>query len=238
MNLLKKIIPYKYKRKIKDDLGVPSLHWSLQNLKKLGFLPSAVIDIGAYEGHWTLDVLEVFPQAKILMVEAQNQKEAILQKLVKNYSNTDYAIALLSSELGSEKLFYECETASHVVKHASNGDIIHKILSETLDNLVEQKDFPFPDFLKLDVQGHEMEVLKGADKSLMHAEICLLEITLIEMGGEMPLLAEMISFMDKKNFQAYDISQFMRRPFDKALYQVDMFFVKKDSPLILTKRWN
>jgi hypothetical protein len=124
------------------------------------------------------------------------------------------------------------------VQHASNTDITCKILSETLDNLVEHKSFPFPDFLKLDVQGHEMEVLKGADKSLTHAEICLLEISLIDMGGEMPLLAEMISFMDKKNFQAYDISQFMRRPYDKALFQVDMFFVKKNSRLIQQKRWN
>lgn len=218
-------------------MGVPSLHWSLQNLKQLGFIPSVIIDIGAYEGNWTQDVLEVFPNARVLMVEAQRQKEAILRQILKKYSNTDCSIALLSSERGLEKFFYECETASHVVQNTSNNDKTCKIVSETLDDLLALKEFPFPDLLKLDAQGHEMEILKGADKSLRHAEICLLEITLIDIGDQIPLLAEMISFMDKRNFQAYDISQFMRRPFDKALYQVDMFFIKKDSSLIADKRW-
>jgi hypothetical protein len=44
--------------------------------------------------------------------------------------------------------------------------------------------------------------------------------------------------MDANNFQAYDISGLMMRPYDKALYQIDMFFVKKDSPLVNVKRWN
>ena len=82
-----------------------------------------------------------------------------------------------------------------------------------------------------------MEVLKGAEKSLKHATVCLLEISLINLGDDVPLLAEVIAFMDDKGFQAYDISQFIRRPFDKALYQVDMFFVKKDAALIADKTW-
>ena len=47
----------------------------------------------------------------------------------------------------------------------------------------------------------------------------------------------MIAFMDQIDFQAFDISQFIRRFFDKALYQVNMFFVKKDSFLIADKTW-
>ena len=91
--------------------------------------------------------------------------------------------------------------------------------------------------MKLDVQGHELEVLNGATKSLAHAEICLLEVSLLNLGDNNPLLAEMISFMDVNHFQAYDISQFMRRPFDNTLYQLDLFFVKKDSALVASKRW-
>ena len=88
------------------------------------------------------------------------------------------------------------------------------------------------------MQGHELEVLKGAEKSLAHGEVCLLEISLLDLGESQPLLAEMINYMDAKNFQAYDISQFMRRPFDKVLFQIDMFFVKNNSSLIHSERWN
>lgn len=59
--LLKKLLSSKYKRCIKDNLGVPSLHWSLQNLKRIGYYPRFVLDIGAYEGIWTKDFIEVFP---------------------------------------------------------------------------------------------------------------------------------------------------------------------------------
>ena len=237
MNFIKQLLPYRFKRQVKDHLGVPSFHWSLQNLKKKNFNPSFILDIGAYEGYWTKDVLEIFPSAKILMVEAQKNKEGLLQNIKKTYPNVDYAISLLSSQDGIEKLFREAETASYVID-AKETDLPHYTLkSQTLDTLLQQQKLPYPDFMKLDVQGHELEVLKGSANSLEHAEICLLEVSLLDLGNNNPLLAEMISFMDEKNFQAYDISHFIRRPFDKALYQIDMFFVKKYSALIANKRW-
>jgi 16S rRNA G527 N7-methylase RsmG len=85
MKLIKKLLPYKYKRAVKEKLGVPSLHWSLQNLKKKNFHPATVLDIGAYEGYWTRDLLEVFPSARILMVEAQKNKAPFLEKIKQEY---------------------------------------------------------------------------------------------------------------------------------------------------------
>lgn len=238
MNIIKKILPYKYKRSVKEMLGVPSLHWSLQNLKKKNFSPGLIIDIGAYEGLWTIDFLEVFPSARVLMVEAQKSKEIFLKRIRQKYPNTDYAISLLSSANETEKHFYENATASHISNVPDKDSFYQIIKTQTLDSLLEEKQFPLPDFLKLDVQGHELEVLKGASKALLHAQICLLEVTLIDLGDQNPLLFHMIHFMDEKGFQAYDICQFMRRPFDKTLYQMDVLFVKKDSPVIGEKRWN
>lgn len=236
-DVLKKLIPFKYKRAIKENLGVPSLHWSLQNIRRKGFNPSVVIDVGAYEGLWALDFLEVFPQAKVLMVEAQRKKEEYLQKIVKRRPNISYAIRLLSSTNGETKRFFENETASHVTTSSLQVDNTVELKTITLDVLLAQERFPLPDFLKLDVQGHEKEVLLGAEKCLAHTTFCLLELSLLNIGDDTPLFAEMISFMDTKGFQAYDISHFIRRPYDKALYQVDMIFVKKDSLFVNEKRW-
>ena len=238
MKMIKKILPFKYKRSVKEKLGVPSLHWSLQNLKKKNFNPACVLDIGAYEGYWTLDLLEVFPKARVLMVEAQKNKTGFLEKIKKQYPATDYSISLLSSVDGEGKYFCENETASHVTDAPVKDLNCYKIQARTLDSILQEKQFPFPDLLKLDVQGHELEVLKGATAALSHAEICLLELTLLDLGDGCPLLLDMLNFMDSKGFQAYDISQFIRRPYDKALFQTDMFFVKKDSPLVAEKRWD
>ena len=238
MNIFKKILPYKYKRSIKESLGVPSLHWSLQNLKKNNYRPVNVVDIGAYKGEWTQDFLEVFPHANVCMIEAQKTIECFLEIVKKRYPAVDYSIALLSSDDGIDKPFAENETASHVLKNHDEGSTVNLIRTSTLDTLLVEKKFPWPDFLKLDVQGHEIEVLKGAEKSFASAEICLLEVTLLDLGDNDPLLLEVLQFMDTKNFQAYDISQFMRRLLDKALYQLDVFFVKKNSALVSKKSWN
>lgn len=238
MNFIKKILPAPFKRKIKEKLGVPGLHWSLENLKKNGFNPGLIIDIGAYEGHWTRDTLEVFPAAKILMIEAQQQKEPQLKKISRQFPNTDVMIVLLSAAAGKSRLFLQCETGSHIIDQSNPGDTIQTLLTQTLDNCLAEKNMEHPDLLKLDVQGHEMEVLKGGRKALLSAEVCLLEISLLNLGDNSPLIGEMITYMDENNFQPYDISSLMRRPFDKALYQVDMFFVKKDSKLVAGRKWN
>src|SRR4051812_22076790 len=92
MNIIKKLLPFKFKRQVKEQLGVPSLHWSLQNLKRKNFNPSVIVDIGAFEGFWTKDVLEVYPGAKFLMIEAQKSKEGVLAKFKKEHPGIDYAI--------------------------------------------------------------------------------------------------------------------------------------------------
>jgi len=66
----------------------------------------------------------------------------------------------------------------------------------------------------------------------------MLEVTLLTLGDGSPLIIELINFMDNLGFQMYDISQFIKQPFDKAMYQMDVFFVKKNSFLVTDKRWN
>ena len=238
INILKQLVPYKIKRKIKENLGVPSLHWSLEHLKKKGFNPEMIIDVGAYKGNWTMDVLEVFPSSKILMVDAQRKMESYLQELCSKHKNVEYIISLLSSRDGDEKLFNINETASYVATVPQEGFDFETIKSQTLDKVIHERNLPFPDFLKLDVQGHELEILRGAQKALANAEICLLEVSLLNVGDDGPLLIDVLRFMDENNFQAYDICQFMRRPYDNALYQIDLFFAKKVSRIITEKRWN
>lgn len=236
LKLIKKLFPSQFKKDLKDHLGVPSLSWSLNNLKKAGYNPAVVYDIGAYEGYWTKDFLDVFPSAAIYMFEAQEKKEIYLKNITALNPNAHYAIALLGASDGEEICFEEAETGSQVMRDKVAANEMNRITS-SLDTIIQTNKWPLPDFLKLDVQGFELEVLKGGGKVLQAAEFCLLEVTLLDLGGGGPLIVEVINYMQQQGFQSYDISQFMRRPFDKALMQIDLLFVKRDSKFVTDKRW-
>ncbi len=237
--IIKKVIPNKIKHQLKDQLGVPSLSWSLNNLRNIGFSPKMVVDCGAYEGQWALELKSIFPESKILMIEAQKNKTEILAKLCDRHRNFNFKIALLSSVKDQNQTFFESETSSHIYnnEHEANNEQLQVYPTSTLDDILIQSGLPLPNFLKLDVQGHELEVLKGGSMALASAEFCLLELTLIEIGDRVPLMLPVLNFMDDKNFQLYDLTQFMRRPSDKALYQVDALFIKKNSKYISDFKW-
>ena len=108
----------------------------------------------------------------------------------------------------------------------------------TIDDIVQNHfDGESPDFLKLDVQGYELEVLKGAEKSLHSINAILAEVNLIDIHDGAPLLAEMIAWFSQHGWVAYDICALTRRPLDQALWQADILFTPEDSSLRKDKRW-
>ena len=102
---------------------------------------------------------------------------------------------------------------------------------QTLDGILAEAAMPQPDFLKLDVQGYELEVMKGASQALQRASVILMEVSLIELYEDNPLLEDVLKFMLKNNFVAFDICGLMRRTEDDVLAQIDMIFVSTNSPL-------
>ena len=95
-----------------------------------------------------------------------------------------------------------------------------------------------PDLLKLDVQGYELEILKGALATLPRIQVILMEVNLLDIYRDAPLMAEIIVWLDARGWAAYDICGLTRRPLDQALWQADLIFVPLKSPLRANKRWN
>ena len=234
-----RLIPGSLVEKLRMRLGVPSQKWSLINLKKSGFNPTKIVDIGAYEGKWTEEVSEVFPKAQFLMIEAQSEKEPLIKNVaLKDSSRRDYRIELLSSDDNKMLLFNQYESASSVlVEHHDTGAKKKTITSKSLDTVLNDSNFQTPDFIKLDTQGYELEILKGGNSALTFAKVVLMEVSFIDIYKNGPLVLDVLNFMDKHNFQTYDICSILRRPLDKALFQSDLLFIKKDSPLIQSKKW-
>ncbi len=236
-SIIKGIVPDKLVNTLRDKLGVPSQHKSFNNLKALGYVPKTVLDIGAYEGLWSKEFKAIFPDTAILMIEGQQNKNDQLKETSSTLTNTSYKIALLGSE-EKEVTFNIYETASSVLTEDNETNaLVEKRTLELLDNLVNGTPFEHPDFIKIDTQGYELEILNGGLKTLKNTEMVLLEVSLLNIYNNCPLVHDVILFMKAQGFVLYDICSLIKRPYDKALYQSDFLFIKETSPLRASSRW-
>ena len=237
-SLFKNIPPEKLKNQVKEKLGVPSQEYSLKNIRNLGFSPKFCLDIGAYEGYWTRDFKNIFPDCAVLMIEGQQTRENALIKTQGQYKDVNHMIALLGAD-ESTVTFNIYDTASSVLSehHDTNAKTEKRSLI-TLDEIMKTDGDKKTDFLKIDTQGYELEILKGAKKTLLSAEFVLLEVSFLDIYLNAPLASDVLVFMKEHGFVVYDICSIMRRPLDNALFQSDFLFVKEQSRFRSNKRWS
>ena len=227
---IRKLI-YKIGLIMHEKAPYPSMESTLKDLKARGFCPASTIDVGAYHGEWTKMFKKIFPSTKVLMIEAQKEKNPRLKEVCERFSGEVFCeTALLGANAGQEVEFVQMETGSSVFEESSPyaRKRLKKTLT-TLDNLLEAyKDFRKIDFLKLDVQGYELEILKGATALLKHTEFVLMETSLIPINQGCPLILEVMAFMDSLGFRTIDFCSQVRRK-DGSLWATDLLFVSKDS---------
>lgn len=207
---------------------------SVENLRRNGFMPGAIIDAGAYRGRWMQQMAEIYPNTPILMLEANPNLRSALERAAARVANTTLEIALLGPENLAEHTFYvaDADTGSSVLDDTTRFPRHAVTLPmRTLDSVVSGHDLRAPLFLKLDLQGYEYEVLCGAAHTLARTEVVLCELSFLPYYRETKLAGEVICWMQERGFVLYDVCSQMRRESDLAVWQADVLFVRADSQL-------
>lgn len=203
----------------------------IKNLKDRGYNPEYILDVGAYKGSWTLEVSKSFRNANFIMFEAQEDKEKYLKEIAQSNPMVEYNLGLLGAETVENVPFYVMETGSSVLYENTEHKRSIKYLSMyTLDSILKNKNISSC-FLKIDVQGYELEVLKGSKNLLPNVEVVLLETSIVQYNEGSPLISDVIKYMGEIDFVVYDICSPKRSSKEHVLFQVDIFFVKKNSHL-------
>jgi FkbM family methyltransferase len=209
----------------------------LRRLRALGFSPEAILDIGAYEGEWMRLAKAVFPEARVLMIEAQPDKAARLAEACAPYGGSvEHCIALLGAENRPAVPFYQMQTP-----YGSTGSSIYeeqttfnrKVVSlpmHRLDDVLASRAEERYGLVKLDVQGAELDILRGAPRTLRDAEAIVLEAALLPFNKGAPLFDEVVSFMKTLGLVAFDILEHYRVS-SGVLLQCDVMFLREGSGL-------
>ena len=191
----------------KQDL-LPKAHKDyLRAMKDVADIePKVIYDIGASVLHWTHAAQEVWPDAKYVVFEALSQCEFL-------YSEEGLAhyIGVLSSpdafnkEVGfmwngdhpGGSSYYKENQIYNGRPDLYKAQIMPTV---TLDWVVKTYNIDLPDLIKMDIQGAELDVLKGATETLKSCEHLILELQKVEYNIGAPLEDEVIDYCESIGF--------------------------------------
>lgn len=214
-----------------------AMNESLLLLARAGFAPQCVIDVGANVGHWTDMAVETFDAREHHLVEPQPDCHLALARF-EAPRFTVHKFAVTSEDMTSVQMVAGGTGAWVTSKQDQVGVPLEEYPARSLDGLIAGRvhavDRPL---LKLDVESHELEVLRGAPRVMEAVEVIVTEFQLFRREPWRPLLSDVIEFLRPRGFHLYDFAALSARPRDLRLRQGDAVFVKEGSPLFTDTSW-
>jgi FkbM family methyltransferase len=185
----------------------------------------SVIDVGVAEG--TPELYNTFNRANLLLIDPLLESKGKAKKILGNRSFIFEGAAVGSSPSTMKINVNSKLRESSLLNRASPSKIVEERTIEvnTLDNIVNKhkKKFPGPYLLKIDTEGFEFEVLKGATTTLRECKYVIAETSVVKRFEESYIFEDIIMFMYKNNFRVESILSS-----GGGFRIVDILFVNKD----------
>jgi FkbM family methyltransferase len=83
-------------------------------------------------------------------------------------------------------------------------------------------------WLKVDVQGFELDVLAGSERLLGQVDVVDIELSLVELYEGQPLLGEVVRDLSDRGYGLTSVQTVLRDPGNGELLQVDGLFIRRD----------
>lgn len=198
-------------------------------LKRNNLVINSVLDVGAHAGTFTFECKKYYPDAYYFMIDGNH----ITEQYVK-HSGIDYKICYLSDKI-KQTIVYKTKynsfnTGDSLYRENTNyySDaqlITEDITTSTLDEIFKnEKTF---DFIKIDSQGSEMDIIKGGLEMCKRAQVFLLEASVYPYNLGSPMFDELKEFMSSIGFPHTMIVSNIPHPENhEILIQHDVLFSK------------
>ncbi|MDE0837835.1 MAG: FkbM family methyltransferase [Kiritimatiellae bacterium] len=156
----------------------PELHMSaaLARLASRQIEVGTVVDIGASNGAWSRVAAQHFPEARLVAIEALEERRAELDALRQDLPGFDFLIAAASEHHGgSVDLNVADDLDGSTVGGQTAGDT-RSVPTVSIDAMVAEQNLPGPYLLKFDTHGFEVPILDGARETLQATSALIVEV--------------------------------------------------------------
>jgi FkbM family methyltransferase len=165
-----------------------------------------VYDIGSAVLHWRREILRLLPKSDIYCFEASELVGEFYEEL--GVDKQHYFLGVLGSENKIDNV-QVVGPSSLINVYPENLDISG--ISEdtmyyedrrffTLNSIVLSRKMPMPDLIKMDVQGSELDVIKGGNDIVRNAKAVILELPHVEYNIGAPTKEIVIKYMESLGF--------------------------------------
>lgn len=194
---------------------------------------ATVVDVGANRGQFALVARRRFPHATIHACEPQ---PAVARTLTELFAG-DTAVHVYAVALGARA----GERELHVTRADDSSSLLPpterqtrtfpgtdevasiRVPVERLDALLPAARITRPCLLKIDVQGSELEVLRGAEGTLSAVDQVYVECSFVELYGGQALAGDVIAHLRERGFRLAGFSH-PAYSFSGACLQADLLF--------------
>lgn len=198
-----------------------------------------VIDVGAHGGEFASAISAILPKARIYSFEPQEDcHQRLCARLFAHRSFRGFCVAL--GDTKDEMRFYRSRfTKSSSLLPMSD---LHKrafpwsadnesvnVSVDRLDNYISELDISPPVLLKIDVQGYELAVLRGATKVLKLTKCIIVETSFKTLYHGQASFSQVYDMVSSEGFDYAGAMGQLTTPQDGAIVQADCLFVRRTS---------
>ncbi len=215
--------------------SVPRWENAFDLLRRHNLSPKTIFDVGVATG--TPDLYSAFPSAALHLFDPTEEALPFMQALARSRDVQIHNCALGEAETTMELKVRAEIGASSLLDEVGDAEIARRytVPVKRFDEVVSG--FSRPALVKIDVQGYELQVLKGMSGRLASLDAIMIEVSVISTLRDGPELRDVIGFLGDQGWSLAEIASFMRRPLDGNLAALDILFLPDTSSVRADRRW-
>ncbi|MAR41688.1 MAG: hypothetical protein CMA43_00665 [Euryarchaeota archaeon] len=182
--------------------------WKVMDLdtivKKYDLKTNCIGHVGAWKAREISNYKRIFGDVTVIFVEANKKLKPYIDENIKSYENVRCEYIALGSEVSKGILnLHEIEGSTGQSSSLLEPYLHPSIGTETIEVEITTADILFSndpvDFLSIDVQGYELEVLKGATNILPNVDTLIVEVNRTEQYKDCALVQDLDQYLKSFN---------------------------------------